>query len=168
MLSTPRSSVPSVDAPVHLSVRKKPTLNAALLGYSAFAERNEPRYVRYAQARLVREPNATVAVRATLSCARHRWDWLLAQPSLAADVWAELRSQVSRQAEEVAPQDTTDAVALYSSLPVTSADSALLCWQVGLTAGEAAELMGLELPAVEAGLRVARRVHPHLARGNAP
>ncbi|MFH9944420.1 hypothetical protein ACH4OT_34530 [Streptomyces murinus] len=166
MLSTTRSSVPPVDATAHPAMWK-PSLDAALLGYNAFAERNQPRYARYAQARLVRGADVTAAVRATLSLARQRWDWLLLQPSLAADVWAELRRQVSRQADEVVPQDVTDAAALYSSLPVTSADSALLCWRVGLTASEAAELMGLEQPAVEASLRVARRVHPHLAKRGA-
>ncbi|MFI6019171.1 hypothetical protein ACIBCP_16300 [Streptomyces sp. NPDC051287] len=163
MLSTPRSSVPPIDASAHPAAWKKPSLGAALLGYSAFAERNQPRYDSYAQARLVRKADVTVVVRATLSFALKRWEWLLIQPRLAAVVWAELRCQVSRQADEAEPQDVTGAAALYSSLPVTSADSALLCWRVGLTSGEAAELMGLEQPAVEAALRVARRIHPHLA-----
>ncbi|MEU4796376.1 hypothetical protein [Streptomyces sp. NPDC023327] len=146
---------------------KKPTLDAADLGFSAFAERNQPRYIRYAQARLARKADVTTAVQSTLSFARQHWGWLLSQPNLAADVWKELRCQTSRQADALSIQDTAVA-ALYSALPGTSADSVVLCLRLGLPAAEAAELMGLEPPAVEAGLGVARRLLPRLAEGGTP
>ncbi|MFF4223894.1 sigma factor-like helix-turn-helix DNA-binding protein [Streptomyces sp. L500] len=59
-------------------------------------------------------------------------------------------------------------VALYSSLPESSADSVLLCRRLGLGIDEAAELMGLEPPAVEAGLSTARRALPYLDTGRRP
>lgn len=167
MLSTPRWTVPPTGTPSHLPVWKKPTLDAADLGFSAFAERNQPRYIRYAQARLARKADVTTAVQSTLSFARQHWGWLLSQPNLAADVWKELRCQTSRQADALSIQDTAVA-ALYSALPGTSADSVVLCLRLGLPAAEAAELMGLEPPAVEAGLGVARRLLPRLAEGGTP
>ncbi|MGP8298253.1 hypothetical protein ACTPOK_09935 [Streptomyces inhibens] len=145
-------------------MRARPALIAADLGFRAFAERNQPRYARYAKARLGRQASVAAAVRTTLSFARRRWDWLLSQPSLAADVWEQLRFQVSRQIDSP-PSQNTDVAALYYGLPAISADSVLLCCCLGLGIREAAELMGLEPPSVEAGLGVARRALPHLIEG---
>ncbi|WP_236244449.1 hypothetical protein [Streptomyces sp. CC210A] len=132
------------------------------LGFAAFVERNRPRYTRYAQARLASDTDGADAVRATLDYAWEDWDWLLGQPSLAADVWDELRYQV-RCLSSAAPSREGEVVAIYRGLPETSADSVLLCHLLGLAVGEAAELMGLETPAVQAGLAVACRALPHLA-----
>ncbi|MGX1759953.1 hypothetical protein ACWIG5_24100 [Streptomyces lydicus] len=163
---SPRSSVPLIDTSLHPLVRARPALIAADLGFRAFTERNQPRYACYAKARLGRRAAApaAAAVRATLSFARRHWNWLLSQPCLAADVWEELRFQVSRQIDTV-PLQNTDVATLYFGLPETSADSVLLCRRLGLDVGEAADLMGLEPPAVEAGLGAARRARPYLFEG---
>lgn len=184
MLTTPRSSVSraftplrSLDLPV-CSASPAPTVSPSVaLGFSAFAERNQPRYACYAKARLAADPRASAVVRATLAFARQHWIWLLSQPSPAGDVWEELRYQVRRQTEEVPSSDMrtrydglpeSEVSALYDGLPETSADSALLCCRLGLAVGEAAELMGLEPPAVAAGLVVARRNLPRLVEGSRP
>ncbi|WP_374986025.1 hypothetical protein [Streptomyces fradiae] len=153
-----------VDAPVTCHAPPRPALVAADLGYSAFAERNSPRYTRYAEARLAADARAASVVGATLTYARRNWTWLLSQPSPAADVWEELRFQVRCGCEETMPRDA-DVAVLYDRLPETSADSVVLCRHLGLCVGEAAELMGLEPPAVKAGLGIARRALPHLADG---
>ncbi|MFE7120668.1 hypothetical protein ACFU99_35080 [Streptomyces sp. NPDC057654] len=148
-------------------MRANHALIAADLGFRAFAERNPPRYARYAEARLDRPAGVTAVVRATLSFSRRHWDWLLSRPSLAADVWEQLRFQVSRHSDCLPPRDA-DVAALYGGLPMTSADSVLLCRRLGLGVAEAAELMGVDSPAVEAGLGAARRALPHLAEGRRP
>ncbi|MFJ2400368.1 hypothetical protein ACIOUE_03630 [Streptomyces xanthochromogenes] len=143
-------------------MRPRAALAATDLGFAAFAERNRPRYTRYAQARLAQDTSVTRAVRATFVYAREDWHWLLGQPSLAADVWEELRYQVRVLSGAVAARDT-EVRSLYDGLPENSADSVLLCHRLGLAVGEAAELMGLEISAVQAGLAVAHRALPHLA-----
>lgn len=165
ILSTPRSSAPKAGARTHPRVQPGPALVAADLGFTAFAERNRPRYTRYAEARL--SAGVVTVVRATLAYAHRHWDWLLNQPCLAADVWEELRHHIRCEADDSPPQDAGVA-ALYHGLPETSADSVVLCHGLGLSVDEAAELMGLEPPAVEAGLGVARRALPHLAGGKLP
>ncbi|MFB8017083.1 hypothetical protein ACFC36_00805 [Streptomyces rubiginosohelvolus] len=132
------------------------------LGFSAFAERNQPRYTRYAGARLSRDADVQVAVHITFGLAGGNWPWLLSQPVLAAAVWAELRHQVeARLAKGAAPDD--DAAALYKALPRAKADSVLLCHRLDFDVEAAAELMGVEPPAVEAILRAAKRTPSPLA-----
>ncbi|WP_369374241.1 hypothetical protein [Streptomyces sp. cg36] len=157
--------VPLGSTPLPRDVRAAPARVAADLGFSAFAERNQSRYGHYVTARLSADRRVLTVVPATLAHARRHWDWLLSRPSPAADVWEELRYQVRRQSEQAPTRDARVA-ALYYRLPETSADSVLLCCRLGLAIREAAELMGLERPAVEAGLRVARRVLPpvHVGR----
>jgi DNA-directed RNA polymerase specialized sigma24 family protein len=147
-------------------VRPRAALAATDLGFAAFIERNRPRYTRYAQARLVKGADAADAVRSTLMYAREDWCWLLGQPSLAADVWEELRYQVRRVSSAASSRDA-DANTLYDRLPEHSADCVLLCHRLGLAVGEAAELMGLEIPSVQAALAVARRAFPYLAEKGA-
>ncbi|MGQ4484256.1 hypothetical protein ACN6LM_002584 [Streptomyces sp. SAS_281] len=131
------------------------------LGFVAFSERNLPRYARYTSARLAKKADAAGAVLAALAYAREDWDWLLGQPSPAADVWDELRHQVRCLARVGAAPDP-DVTAIYEGLPEASADSLLLCRRLGLAVGEAAELMGVEKSVVHAGLAVARRNLPYL------
>lgn len=166
ILFTPRSSVPFYGVPLHSSVRHRTARAATDLGLAAFTERNHPRYTLYARARLAKDADVAGAVRKTLAYARAEWDWLLGQPSLAADVWEELRSQV-RCLSDVAPTRDDGVRSLYRGLPETSADGVLLCYHLGLPADEAAELMGLETPAVQAGIAVACRALPHLTEGGA-
>ncbi|WP_432112716.1 hypothetical protein [Streptomyces sp. S1] len=144
-------------------MRPRAALAATDLGFAAFTERNRPRYTRYAQARLAQAVHVAGAVEATLVYAREDWYWLLGQPSLAADVWEELRYQVRVLSGTASARDA-DVNGLYDGLPENSADSVLLCHRLGLAVGEAAELMGLETPAVQAGLAVAHRALPHLAK----
>lgn len=164
MLITSRPGVPTTGTPLAAPGQAAPALAAADLGFRAFTERNQPRYTHYAAARIPLKPSVLTAVDATLAHACQHWDWLLSQPSLAADVWEELRYQVRRQADEAPPRDT-EVATLYYSLPETSADSVLLCRRLGMDIQEAAELMGLEPSAVEAGLSVARRALPYLDAG---
>ncbi|HBF81482.1 MAG TPA: hypothetical protein DD420_16585 [Streptomyces sp.] len=146
---------------VHSSVQSEAARAATDLGFIAFTERNQPRYTRYVRARLAHGADVSVAVGATLAYARENWDWLLGQSSLAAEVWEELRYQV-RCLPGVVSSQNADVQALYRGLPETSADSVLLCHCLGLPVKEAAELMGLETSALQAGFAVACRALPHL------
>ncbi|MFF8810923.1 hypothetical protein [Streptomyces pactum] len=160
MSATPRSSVPPGGVRRHPPVPAAPAA-IAKLGLSAFAERNQPRYTRYARVRLGGTAAARDVVRATLDFARADWHRLLSRPSPAADIWAELHRQIDRHRDGHPPPDE-DVTALYRALPRAGADSVLLCRRLGLGTSEAAELMGREPPAVEAALAAARRALPHL------
>lgn len=140
---------------------------AADLGFAAFVERNRPRYMRYAGARLPAEAGCSVAVSTTLVSALERWDWILRQPCPAAEVWQELRLRVGRQADRTGPQDPA-LVSLYGQLPDGCADSVVLCCRLGFEVDEAAELMGAEPPTVKVALAVARRALPQFGEGRAP
>ncbi|MFD6076267.1 hypothetical protein ACFWG5_11875 [Streptomyces hydrogenans] len=131
------------------------------LGFVAFTERNRPRYLRYASARLGVDSAVRSAVEATFAFAQAQWHWLLAQPGLSLDVWEELRYQVGCESEHYPPV-IRNVARLYDRLPQTSADSVLLCRHLGLDVDEASDLMGVERAAVEAGLVVAHRNLPFL------
>lgn len=161
ILFTPRPSQAPCTLPLY-SVGRGAALTASHLGFAAFTERNHPRYIRYVSARLATGVEVIGAVNATLAYAREDWDWLLAQPSLAAEVWGELRYQVRRLSSTSGSARDAAVHALYGGLSEISADSRLLCHHLGLPAGEAAELMGVDVPAVQAGLAVASRHLPHL------
>ncbi|MFD3907984.1 hypothetical protein HXS80_06365 [Streptomyces sp. CB04723] len=135
--------------------------SAASLGYTAFVERNHPRYVRYTAMRLPADTDCAALVSAALSAARHRWDVILRQPSPAAEVWADLRRRVTDRAGRGAPP-ASEVRALYELFDDGLADSVVLCWRLGLGVDEAAELMGAEPPAVTASLAVAQRFLPDL------
>ncbi|MEW1827123.1 sigma factor-like helix-turn-helix DNA-binding protein [Streptomyces sp. NPDC088196] len=137
------------------------------LGFAAFAERNRPRYTRYAKARLSSVARSTAVVEATLVSAHDNWQWLMSQPCPAAEVWEELRRQVDRRGERAVAQDPVLAV-LYRRLPNAAADSVVLCRRLGFPLAEAAELMGVEPSAVEAALASARRALPQLVDVEAP
>ncbi|MCX4818320.1 hypothetical protein OG883_45935 [Streptomyces sp. NBC_01142] len=137
---------------------------AADLGFAAFVERNRPRYMRYAGARLPAEVGSSAVVSTTLISARERWGWLLSQPCPAAEVWQELRLRVGWQADRTAPHDPA-LTALYGQLPDGCADSVVLCCRLGFDVDEAAELMGAESPTIEAALTVAQRALPYLVEG---
>ncbi|MGW4291173.1 hypothetical protein ACWEIK_30060 [Streptomyces sp. NPDC004673] len=137
------------------------------LGFEAFAERNLPRYTRYAKARLYADTHAAGAVRPTLTFAHARWTWLLSQPSVAAPVWEVLRAQIVIQINNALPP-ITEVATLYHRLPTRDADSVLLCGRLGLEVPEAAELMGIEPSTVEVGLGEASRVLPALVEGLGP
>ncbi|MFJ7527948.1 hypothetical protein ACIQ1S_23845 [Streptomyces griseus] len=151
-----------VDLALGPSARRVSPLAVTDLGFRAFAERNQPRYTRYASARLTRDADVQVAVHITFGLASGNWAWLLSQPVLAAAVWAELRHQVEARLVKGAPPDH-HAAALYKALPRVKADSVLLCHRLHFDVEAAAELMGVEPPAVEASLRAAKRTPPPLA-----
>ncbi|MFE2295059.1 hypothetical protein [Streptomyces sp. NPDC059452] len=143
------------------------TAAAVDLGFAAFVERNTPRYLRYARAHLPAEDASAAAVTATLASARNSWGLILSRPCPAAEVWQELRLRVGRQAGGNGPRDPALAV-LYGQLPDGSADSVVLCCRLGFDVSEAAELMGVETPAVEAALAIARRALPEFVEGGHP
>lgn len=154
--------MPQSGVRVHSRVRARLAAPVvADLGFVAFAERNRPRYTRYAGARLPADAGVAAVVCATLAHAYEHWAWLLSQPCPAADVWTELHYQVGHEAD-VGPMPDSEVAALYRRLPASSADSVVLCCRLRLNVDEAAELMGVEPPVVHASLGAARRVLPDL------
>ncbi|MDT0495325.1 hypothetical protein RM717_33080 [Streptomyces griseus] len=146
------------------------------LGFAAFVERNRPRYLRYAEARLSPEKapqgvagtaSAAAVVSTTLVSARKRWGFILSQPCPAAEVWQELRIRVGREADRTTQRNPALAE-LYRRLPDGHADSVVLYCRLGFGIDEAAELMGTEPPAVATALTVVRRALPNLMEGRRP
>ncbi len=147
---------------------------AADIGFAAFVERNRPRYLRYAKARLSREEispvtvdggPASAAVSTALASTRESWGLILSRPCPAAEVWQELRLRVSQEAGRAAPKDPA-LTELYRQLSDGFADIVVLCCRLGFDIEEAAELMGTEAPAVHTALAVVRRRLPHLVEGS--
>ncbi|MFF2619015.1 hypothetical protein [Kitasatospora sp. NPDC058046] len=117
-------------------------------------------YLAYATARLTDGASGAAAVDHALERARARWTALLAGPSAAGDAWHLLRDAVTahrpvdggRHAARK-PVDT-----LHRHLPEPLADAALLHHRLGLSAADAAHLMGTDAAVVQAGLRSADRL----------
>ncbi|MFG3430388.1 hypothetical protein [Streptomyces californicus] len=142
-------------------------VTAASLGYTAFVERNRPRYLLYTAARLPTAADSATLVAAALAAARNRWDFILSQPSPAAEVWGDLRRRVVDRAARTV-SSASEVGALYELFDEGLADSVVLCRRLGFGIDEAAELMGAEPAAVTAHLAVAERALPRLSPGRPP
>lgn len=140
--------------------RDRPVAREIDLGFAAFVQLNQHHYTRYARARLSEEVVTQAVISQTFTAARNRWTWLLSRPCPAADIWGELRLRVTREAGK-APVPDVPLGRLYEALPHCCADSVILCLRLGLKTKDAASLMGMERPAVEAALGAARRARLH-------
>ncbi|OPF71615.1 hypothetical protein VT50_0233440 [Streptomyces antioxidans] len=127
-------------------------------GYLAFVQLHRPRYLRYAQVRLLDKPAGQAAVDATFGIVASRWDELLREPRLAAEAWRQLRGQISAARHRRRTDRRDQAVdRLYGSLPDGTADAVVLRCRLKMPVKTAAELMGVEPPVVTASLLAARR-----------
>lgn len=129
------------------------------LGYVAFVHLHEPRYLRYARARLLNPSASRLAVDTTFGIVAGRWGDLLRKPRPAADVWRQLRLQVSTMSCAT-DRSPTAIDRLYGALADDAADAVVLRCQLKMPTEATADLMGLDPPAVAALLRTAMRQLP--------
>ncbi|MFI6080885.1 hypothetical protein ACIBBB_07895 [Streptomyces sp. NPDC051217] len=140
----------------------RPADQHSLLGLTAFVQRNRPRYLRYARARLLDETASQAAVEATIAAIGGRWSDFLRNARPAADAWRQLRTRI--QSVSRAADVTDPAVArLYGAFPPDTADTALLRWRLSMTTEAVADLMGIDPPAVAASLLTVQRHFPATA-----
>lgn len=111
------------------------------IGFAAFAELRGNGYMRYACGRLGDRARARACVDLALRWVRAHWRTVLTQPSPEREAWHALRAVVN-EADPGAGQSGNRADRLHSLLPEGAADVALL-QQLGLSARETAELMGV-------------------------
>ncbi|WP_410097343.1 sigma factor-like helix-turn-helix DNA-binding protein [Streptomyces sp. Isolate_219] len=134
----------------------------ASLGYTAFRLLYEDRYLEYAEIRLGDQRFGSSAVLAALGALSAIWGEVLRSSCPAAMAWRVLEHAVSAS-RSAASGSGGDTDVLHGVLPAEQADAVLLHHRMGLSQGEAAELMGLHVSALAALLRIAeRRVPPHL------
>ncbi|MEU3565122.1 hypothetical protein [Kitasatospora sp. NPDC006786] len=117
-------------------------------------------YLAYATARLTDGVSGAAAVDHALERARSSWTTLLAGPSTAGDAWHLLRDAVTahRPVDDGRHAAEKQVDMLHRYLPEPLADAALLHHRLGLSAADAAHLMGTDAAAVQAGLRSADRL----------
>ncbi|MET9507807.1 hypothetical protein ABZX62_04880 [Streptomyces flavidovirens] len=127
--------------------------------FAAFRELYEPLYLRYALTRLLDAEAAREAVELTFRIAASRWNGLLQSPSPAADVWEQLRAQVSSAGHRATNLDRA-VEGLYDYCTVLAADAVVLRCHLGMPVNTAADLMGVDPAAVAAALLTACRALP--------
>ncbi|MFG3370575.1 hypothetical protein ACGF0K_37225 [Streptomyces sp. NPDC048156] len=145
----------AVDSPPRLqttpgSSRPSPTSlpGTADETFDAFCQCYRSIYLRYGLARLRSPGEAAQALDAALDELADTWQTVLRDPSLPASAWAVIASHVS------ARQQTP----LWGGLvPHEDADMLLLRYRLGLSAGDAAALMGMEETAFTARLSLMLR-----------
>ncbi|MFJ6623538.1 hypothetical protein ACIQOW_38965 [Kitasatospora sp. NPDC091335] len=122
-------------------------------------------YLAYATARLTDGVSGASAVDHALKRARSRWTALLAGPSTAGETWHLLRDAVTahRPVDDGRHAAEKPVDMLHRYLPEPLADAALLHRQLGLSATDAAHLMGTDAASVQAGLRGADRLMADVA-----
>lgn len=129
------------------------------LGYVAFVQLHQPRYLRYARARLLDRSAGRVAVDTTFGIVAGRWESLLREPRPAADAWRQLRSQVNIMCCGTDRRPTA-IDRLYGALPAEAADAVVLHCRLRMPMKAAADLMGVDPPVVAALLLTAMRQLP--------
>ncbi|MFJ1936756.1 hypothetical protein ACIOGZ_29360 [Kitasatospora sp. NPDC088160] len=127
---------------------------AIALGYAAFVQLRHRPYEQYVRARLGDGEVSRQVVQHALRRTELSWAAMLASDP-AAFAWRVLGEVV---AEALASAPHPDADSLHRTLPARAADAALLHEHLGMSADEAAELMGLAEPELHVELRAARRL----------
>lgn len=134
----------------------RPSDQQGLIGLAAFVQRNRPRYLRYARARLLDETVSQAAVDATIAAIGGRWSDLLQNARPSADAWRQLRTRIQSVSRAAGVPDSAVA-RLYGDFPPDTADTALLRWRLSMTTESIADLMGIDPPAVAASLLTVQR-----------
>ncbi|MEU6227493.1 hypothetical protein [Streptomyces sp. NPDC047042] len=105
--------------------------------FAAFCVRHLDIYTRYAAVRMRDGGQARALAQAALGDLAMMWAEALESPSPSALAWRLLAVRTGRAA-------AGGGLELYRMLPVPQADAVLLRYRLGLSAAEAAEVMGWE------------------------
>ncbi|WP_329240762.1 sigma-70 region 4 domain-containing protein [Streptomyces sp. NBC_01478] len=139
----------------------QPTIELVLpLEYTAFCLLHQDRYLHYTRERVQDAWMSRQVVEAVLGNLATIWPTVISSPRPAAVAWRLLDALITsalggRQAGAAQPAD-----AVHQLLPRAQADAVILRCRLDLSEKEAAELMGVEAPAVASQLRMAQRALP--------
>ncbi|MFD7817631.1 sigma factor-like helix-turn-helix DNA-binding protein [Streptomyces sp. NPDC059785] len=137
------------------------TIRLALpLEYTAFCLLHQERYLRYTQERMQDAWVSRKVVEAALGNLATIWPAVISSSRPAAVAWrlldalisSALRGQRARAAHPLDP--------VHRILPPAQADAVILRCRLQLSQAQAAEVMGVEEPAVASQLRMAQRALP--------
>ncbi|MGW7308773.1 hypothetical protein ACWGI1_24760 [Streptomyces sp. NPDC054835] len=125
-----------------------------MLGYKAFCQRNENRYIQYARARSLEPVRARAVVESVLQALVMQWPQIMSSDRPAFEAWELLVCRVAaaaREAQRGCSGRGRDTV--HQALSAQEADVVLLRYRLSLSPAETADLMGLEVPEVTVSLR---------------
>ncbi|GAA3798109.1 hypothetical protein GCM10022403_034960 [Streptomyces coacervatus] len=130
------------------------------LEYTAFCLLHQDRYLHYTRERVQDAWMSQQVVEAVLGNLVTIWPTVISSPRPAAVAWRLLDALIasalrSRRAGATLPVD-----AVHRMLPRGQADAVILRCRLHLSEKQAAELMGVEAPAVASQLRMAQRALP--------
>lgn len=130
--------------------RRVPRPSRFRLEFAVFCEANRDAYLRYAQARIEDQAEATRCVDTVLGALEAGWITVLGSECPAARVWGNLRTETGHRA-------TGRAEKFHAVLRDDQADIMLLHHHLSLPLEQAARLMGLPNHDAHALLRGAER-----------
>lgn len=129
------------------------------LEYTAFCLLHQERYLRYTRERMQDAGMSRQVVEAVLGNLATLWPTVISSPRPAAVAWRLLDALIS-SALRAAVQPARPVDAVHRMLPPAQADAVILRCRLRLSETQAAELMGVEAPAVASQLRMAQRALP--------
>ncbi|KUN55465.1 hypothetical protein AQJ46_49410 [Streptomyces canus] len=129
------------------------------LEYTAFCLLHQERYLHYTRERVQDAWMSRQVVEAVLGNLATLWPTVISSPRPAAVAWRLLDALISSALRGTAPP-ARPVDAVHRMLPPAQADAVILRCRLRLSEAQAAELMGVEAPAVASQLRMAQRALP--------
>ncbi|MGW4786742.1 hypothetical protein [Streptomyces sp. NPDC004230] len=128
--------------------------------YTAFCLLHRDRYLRYTRERVQDSWMSQQVVEAALGNLATLWPTVISSPRPAAVAWRLLDALISSALRGRRPNTGQGVDAVHQVLPAAQADAVILRCRLHLSDRQAAELMGVEAPAVATQLRMAQRALP--------
>ncbi|MGI5414244.1 sigma factor-like helix-turn-helix DNA-binding protein [Streptomyces chartreusis] len=135
-----------------------PAIELALpLEYTAFCLLYQERYLHYTRERVQDAWMSQQLVEAVLGNLVTIWPAVISSPRPAAVAWRLLDALISSALRSHGHAVAQPVDAVHQVLPPAQADAVILRCRLHLSEAQAAELMGVEAPAVASQLRMAQR-----------
>ncbi|WP_328674901.1 sigma factor-like helix-turn-helix DNA-binding protein [Streptomyces sp. NBC_00343] len=139
----------------------RPVIELVLpLEYTAFCLLHQDHYLHYTRERVQDAWMSRQVVEAVLGNLATIWPTVISSPRPAAVAWGLLDALIASALRGRRAGASQSADAVHRLLPRAQADAVILCCRLDLSEKEAAELMGVEAPAVASQLRMAQRALP--------
>ncbi|MFI6567058.1 sigma factor-like helix-turn-helix DNA-binding protein [Streptomyces sp. NPDC050534] len=127
------------------------------LEYTAFCLLHQDRYLHYAHERTQDAWMSRQVVEAVLGNLATIWPTVISSPRPSAVAWQLLDALITSALRSRRSEDARVVDAVHRQLPRGQADAVILRCRLQLSDKQAAELMGVEAPAVASQLRMAQR-----------
>ncbi|AZQ32118.1 hypothetical protein EJ357_47635 [Streptomyces cyaneochromogenes] len=127
------------------------------LEYTAFCLLYQERYLSYTRERVRDVWMSQQVVEAVLGNLATIWPTVISSPRPAAVAWRLLDALISSALRGRKPAVAQPVDAVHRVLPHAQADAVILLCRLRLSEAQAAEVMGVEVPAVASQLRMAQR-----------